>query len=85
MFFISSNLSAFGKRTDRYFDSNTFQTVNATLKSYALWDVYAEFGFYRNKLKLFANFRNILDSKYTEISGFNTTGFNVNGGVRFNF
>jgi vitamin B12 transporter len=84
-FFIGSNLSAFGKRTDRYFDANTFQTVNAALKNYALWDVYAEYGFYRNKLKLFTNFRNILDSKYTEISGFNTTGFNVNGGVRFNF
>ncbi|TMI65685.1 MAG: TonB-dependent receptor [Bacteroidetes bacterium] len=83
--FVSSNLSAFGERSDRYFDSNTFQTVNATLKSYALWDVYAEYGFSKNKIKLFADLRNILDSKYTEISGFNTTGFAINGGVRLNF
>src|SRR5436190_839923 len=83
--FVSSNLSAFGERSDRYFDSNTFQTVNATLKSYALWDVYAEYGFLKNKIKLFADLRNILDSKYTEISGFNTTGFAINGGVRLNF
>jgi vitamin B12 transporter len=84
-FFISSNLSAFGQRNDAYFDSQTFQTVKATLKSYALWDIYAEYGFLKNKLKLFADLRNILDSKYTEISGFNTLGFNANGGMRFNF
>jgi vitamin B12 transporter len=83
--FISSNLSAFGKREDAYFDSQTFQTVKVTLKSYALWDLYAEYGFLKNKLKLFTDFRNILNSKYTEISGFNTQGFNGNGGVRFNF
>jgi vitamin B12 transporter len=84
-FFVSSNLSVFGERNDAYFDSNTFQTVNTVLRSYALWDIYAEYGFSKNKLKLFADFRNILDSKYTEISGFNTTGFAINGGVRFNF
>jgi vitamin B12 transporter len=47
-----------------------FKQVNATLKSYALWDLYAEYGFSKNKIKLFADLRNILDSKYTEISGF---------------
>jgi vitamin B12 transporter len=84
-FFISSNLSAFGKRDDAYFDSQTFQTVKVTLKSYALWNIYAEYGFLKNKLKLFTDFSNILNSKYTEVSGFNTTGFTVNGGIRFNF
>lgn len=84
-FFISSTLSAFGKREDAYFDSQTFNTVRVTLKNYSLWDIYAEYNLHKNKLKLFADFRNILDSKYTEISGFNTTGFNMTGGVRFNF
>jgi vitamin B12 transporter len=36
-------------------------------------------------LKIFADLRNIIDSKYTEISGFNTLGFNAYGGIRFNF
>ena len=31
------------------------------------------------------DFRNIAGSKYTEISGFNTLGFNGNGGIRFTF
>jgi len=55
------------------------------LKSYMLWDVYAEYGLLKNKLKLFADLRNITGSKYTEISGFNTLGFNGNGGIRFTF
>jgi vitamin B12 transporter len=84
-FFISSNLSAFGKRNDAYFDSQTFTTQRVLLDNYSLWDIYAEYSICKNKLKLFADFRNILDNKYTEISGFNTTGFNLNGGVRFNF
>ena len=84
-FFISSNLSVFGKRNDAYFDSQTFTTQRVLLDNYSLWDIYAEYGFYKNKLKLFADFRNISDSKYTEISGFNTTGFTINGGIRFNF
>jgi vitamin B12 transporter len=82
---ISSNLNVFGERKDQYFDTNTFQVVSARLKSYALWDIYAEYRVVKNKLKLFADFRNILDSKYTEISGFNTLGFNINGGIRFTF
>jgi vitamin B12 transporter len=84
-FYISSNLQAFGKRNDSYFDSQTFQTVNTTLKSYLLWDVYADYSFCNKRLKIFADLRNITNSKYTEISGFNTIGFNAYGGVRFNF
>jgi vitamin B12 transporter len=84
-FFISSNLSVSGKRNDSYFDSQTFQVVKTVLKSYALWDVYAEYSLYKNKLKLFTDFRNILNSKYTEITGFNTLRFNATGGAMFSF
>lgn len=83
--YVSSNLMSVGKREDAYFDNNTFSTVYATLKSYMLWDIYAEYGLLKNKLKLFADLRNITGSKYTEISGFNTLGFNGNGGIRFTF
>src|SRR6187455_1262861 len=83
--FVSSNLSWFDKRKDAYFDAMTFQTVNVALDSYILLDVYAAYAFYKNKLKLFADLRNISDSKYSETAGFNTLGFNGYGGVRFNF
>ncbi|MEO7394009.1 MAG: TonB-dependent receptor, partial [Chitinophagaceae bacterium] len=64
-FFISTNIMSVGKRDDAYFDNITFATVNTRLKSYILWDVYAEYAFIKNKLKLFADFRNITHSKYT--------------------
>lgn len=83
--FISTNLMSSGKRKDAYFDNTTAATVYTTLKSYVLWDIYAEYGFIKNKLKLFTDLRNIADSKYTEISGFNTLGFNGYGGILFSF
>jgi vitamin B12 transporter len=83
--FVSTNLSAFGKRQDVYFDAQTFQAVKTTLKAYSLWDIYAEYSFWKNRIRLFADFRNILNSHYTEVSGFNTQGFNGSGGVRVNF
>lgn len=83
--FVSSNLSWFDKRKDAYFDAMTFQTVNVVLDSYILLDIYAEYSFCKNKLKLFADLRNVSDSKYSETAGFNTLGFNGYGGVRFNF
>jgi vitamin B12 transporter len=84
-FFASTNLSWFGERNDSYFDAMTFQTVNVTLKNYTLIDVYAEYALYKNKIKIFADLRNIANSKYNETAGFNTLGFNGYGGVRFNF
>ncbi|HMK20050.1 MAG TPA: TonB-dependent receptor [Chitinophagaceae bacterium] len=83
--FVSSNLSWFDKRKDAYFDGMTYQTVNVVLDSYILLDVYVEYAFCKNKLKVFADLRNISDSKYSETAGFNTLGFNGYGGVRFNF
>lgn len=84
-FFISSNVMSAGKRKDAYYDSNTFTTIYTTLKSYVLWDIYAEYGFIKNKLKLFTDLRNITGSKYTEISGFSTLGFNGYGGILLSF
>ena len=83
--FISSSLMSCGKREDAYFDNNTFTTVYTTLKSYVLLDLYAEYSLHKNRVKLFIDLRNITNSKYAEISGFNTLGFNGYGGVRFNF
>ncbi len=84
-FFISTNVMSAGNRKDAYFDNTTFTTVYTTLKSYVLWDIYAEYGFIKNKLKLFTDLRNITNSEYTEISGFSTLGFNGYGGILFSF
>jgi len=83
--FISTNMMSVGKRNDAYFDNTTFATAYTTLKSYVLWDIYVEYGFAKNKLKVFTDLRNITSSKYTEISGFNTLGFNGYGGILFSF
>ncbi len=83
--FVSANLNWFAKRNDAYFNSTTFKTDYVVLENYALLDMYAEYSFLKNKLKVFANARNIADTKFTEISGYNTLGFNAYGGVRFNF
>ncbi|HET6767762.1 MAG TPA: TonB-dependent receptor [Chitinophagaceae bacterium] len=83
--FVSGNLSWFDKRRDAYFDAMTFQTVNVVLNSYILIDVYAEYSFCKNKLKLFADLRNVSNSKYNETAGFNTLGFNGYGGIRYSF
>ncbi len=84
-FFAGANLSWFGKREDAYYDATTFQTVNVTLNSYFLLDIYAEYGFYNGRLKVFVDARNVTDSHYQETAGFNTLGFNAYGGIRFHF
>lgn len=80
-FFISTNLKAVGERIDPYFDNNIFQVVNLTLDKYFLWDAYAEYKF--KMFKVFVDVRNITNEQYTEITGYNTRGFNLNGGLSF--
>jgi vitamin B12 transporter len=80
---VSSNLFFIGKREDKYFDATTFSTIAVTLKKYALLNFYADYSFSKNNIKVFADLRNITNSKYVEISGFNTLGFNMYGGLRF--
>ena len=78
---LTSSVQYFGKRNDLYFDNNSFSTVDVTLPSYALWNVY---GSYRlsEHLQLILDLRNITNSRYTEISGFSTLGFNGYAGIR---
>jgi vitamin B12 transporter len=80
---VSTNLSWFGEREDSYYDATIFRVVNVTLKSYVLLDLYAEYALCKNKIKVFADLRNVSNSKYSETAGFNTLGFNGYGGIRF--
>jgi vitamin B12 transporter len=82
---LTANLNWFGPRSDAYYNSSTFKTDYVTLKGYALLDVYVEYAFTKLNLKAFVNARNITNTSFTEISGYNTLGRNIYGGFRFNF
>jgi vitamin B12 transporter len=84
-FYVSTNIAAFGEREDAYFDNSTFTTKYVTLNSYALLNLYAEYKLLKSKITLFVDVRNILDSDYKEVSGYNALGTTFFGGVRFNF
>jgi vitamin B12 transporter len=82
--FLSANFKTFGERQDRYFNLTTFTTESATLDAYALLDVYAEYSL-GNYAKFFLDAKNILNQEYSEVTGYNTLGFNINAGVNLKF
>lgn len=82
-FYASLNVNSVGEREDVYFDPATFASRSITLDPYTLVNVYLEYGFVQNRLKLFADLRNVLDKNYSDIYGYNTARFNAYGGVRF--
>lgn len=73
------------KRSDTYFNPNTFVSEPKTLAAYGLLDFYAEYTLAKKRVKLFVDLKNLTDEKYTEIYGYSTMGFNTNAGVTFNF
>ena len=83
--YASLQLNNIGERKDIYFDPVTFEQQSITLKTYTLVNFYAEYSFLQNRLKLFADLRNVFDASYTDVYGYNTAGFNVFGGLRFKF
>ncbi len=83
--YVSTNIAAFGKREDAYFDNTTFTTKYVTLQNYALLNLYTQYSFNKNKVTVFVDVRNILDSDYIEVSGYNALGTTFFGGVSFNF
>jgi vitamin B12 transporter len=84
--YASLNVNAVGERKDIYFDPATYASKPITLEAYTLLNVYMEYSFLQNnRLKVFADLRNVLDKNYSDIYGYNTAGFNAYGGVRFRF
>jgi len=86
-FFANINFQFFSKRRDIFYNPATYYTPEQKiLGSYALLNVYGEYGLYMNKLKLFLDVKNLLDNQnYYEAYGFNVQGINVTGGLRFKF
>jgi vitamin B12 transporter len=82
--YCSTRLNTVGRRTDITYDAS-FNPVEISLKNYALWNLYAEYAILKSRLKFFTDLHNITNTRYTEVYGFNTQGFNAAAGVRFNF
>lgn len=80
--YASINVNNVGQRSDVYYDAN-FAAHSILLKPYTLVNVYAEYGFVKNRLKVFADLRNLFDENYVDIYGYNTARFNAYGGLRF--
>ena len=86
-FQIASNFSAglvykyTGDRTDEKFNPD-FSTSIITLKPYGLLDAHLQYTINKH-FSLFADFKNILDQKYTDWIGYNTIRFNFMGGIRY--
>lgn len=81
--FVSTHVQSIGKRDDLFFNAATFNNEPVKLEAYTLWNAYAEYGFLKNKLKVFMQVNNILDTDYYEVYGFTVLGTNFTGGFRF--
>lgn len=81
--FISTSLQSVGQRFDNAFDPVTFASVQVNLKSYALWNLYAEYAAFKKRIVFFIDAKNLTNNtKYYEVYGYTVQGFNVNGGAR---
>lgn len=80
-FFVSSNIYSYTKRDDLFFDMNTYEQVPVTLKAYAMWNAYAQYGLLKNRLRIFADVKNITGARYQEVYGYSVQKFNVTAGI----
>lgn len=75
-----------GERSDLFFNpDNFFAREDVTLDAYTLVNLYAEYSLPQYGVSIFADVKNVLNSDFTEVYGFNTTGTAVKGGVRVRF
>lgn len=72
------------KRTDNYFNNETFVNEIVVLESYGVLDYYISHEI-NNNLKVFAGVTNITNEEYQEIYRFNTRGRNARLGVNLSF
>jgi len=70
-----------GDRTDEKFNAD-YSTSIITLKSYSLLDAHLQYTINKH-FSLFADFKNVLDQKYTDWIGYNTSRFNFMEGIRY--
>ena len=57
-----------------------FQLPPVEMPSYYVWNLYSTYSITKG-IKVFADFKNITDEKYSEVYGYNSRRFNVMAGV----
>jgi vitamin B12 transporter len=83
--FISLSAQSLGERTDLSFGPPpAYATIPVDLKAYTLINAYVEYKLFKNKVRLFVDAKNLTDTDYTEVYGYNTPGINIQGGFRIN-
>lgn len=84
-FFVSASLQHLGKRDDVFFNPANFWTAeNKALKAYSLLNAYAEYLLANQRLRIFADVRNLANNKdYAEVYGYSVQGRNAQLGIRF--
>ena len=70
-----------GERT--VFDYNSFSEL--TLDNYQLLDLFASYGFLKNKVTVYGAINNMFDEEFIAVYGFTTRGRNFNAGLRYSF
>jgi len=83
-FYVNVGVSYVGERTDLSYDAS-FNPISIKLKDYCLVNLYTEYALSKNKVKFFLDIRNLTNTNYTEVYGFNAMKTNASLGVRFNY
>lgn len=73
--------SYLGERDDVYFKPD-FTSEIVTLDEVIIVNANVSYNVLNDRLTLFADLNNLLDSKYSEVYGYNTMGFNFRAGVQ---
>jgi len=82
--YVSTTLQLTGKRTDNYFDPNTYMSSQVDLNAYTLWGVYAQYSLTKNRINVFVDVKNITNNTdYYEVYGYAVQGTTVNAGLHF--
>jgi vitamin B12 transporter len=84
-FFVSASFQWLSERQDIYYQPYApYGIIPVTLASYGLLNAYAEYKFMSSRFVIFADAKNITDTHFTEVYGYNTIGFTFTGGIRVN-
>jgi len=81
--YVSSDFNFYGKRKDLYYAPDAYDGENINLKGYGLWNMYAEYGILKRKLRVFMQVTNLLNTDYYETYGYSVWGRAFNAGIRF--
>ena len=82
---LGASLNYEGKRKDAYFNMATYNTERPVLPAYLLLNIYVEYKLSHAPIQFFADGRNLTDTHYMEIAGFQAQKLNASLGARWNF